>query len=173
MQHQGEVRDLGSRIADGERVEVPQAVYIILASCKATAHADPRGVIHPGRILISQGGDVTIGDLDLTADDLGYVAPEFGNADGEADIDRPRAVVFSLGCVLWELIAGRRLFVGSTDYQTVQLARGAHVPPLAHVDLELEAIVRKALASSVDDRYQTPGELGEALADYLMERASN
>ncbi|HTJ42753.1 MAG TPA: hypothetical protein VL463_11705, partial [Kofleriaceae bacterium] len=81
----------------------------------------------------------------------------------EKDFDRDRSSVFSLGVVLWELLAGRRLFKGKTDYETLMLARAAQVPPLADVPPALEAIVRKALAKDLEARYQTVIELGDAL----------
>src|SRR5690606_9390081 len=77
-----------------------------------------------------------------------------------------------LGIVLWEMIAGRRLFLGETDYQTVKLVQQAEVPSLRRlnpeVDADLEAIVMKALAREPNDRYQSAREFGDALASYLF-----
>jgi eukaryotic-like serine/threonine-protein kinase len=83
------------------------------------------------------------------------------------EIDWPRAAVFSLGCILWEMLAGHPLFEGESDYETMMFAGAADVSPLHGVPAELELIVRKALAKHVDRRYQTVGDLGAALADYL------
>ncbi len=61
-----------------------------------------------------------------------------------------RADIFALGIVLWEMLAGRRLFLGETDYQTVKLVQQANVPSLARlnpeVDEEFEGVLVKALA---------------------------
>ena len=188
-------RDLESLIS-GERLAREHAIYIVIACCKAMAGTETRGFVVPSCIRISDA-DVTIGDFDTAQPDLGYFAPEFGNGpatksqtreirrDGkligmsstwlahpEFTADRPRAAVFSLGCVLWELLAGGRLFVGASDYESMMLARAAHVPTI-DIDPELEAIVRKALAKNAEHRYETPAQLADALATYLSNRAAN
>jgi serine/threonine protein kinase len=182
------------------RVELEYAINLVIASCKALTDADLLGWFTPSRILLSTSGEVTIGDADFRPEAIGYMAPEFSEApvsqircrephiregnrfaeswtltvpSAEFEIDRPRAAAFALGCILWELLSGRRLFVGTTDYETLQLARGAQVPPLAGVSPELEAIVRRALAKDVESRYQTPLQFADALAGYLVARASN
>jgi serine/threonine-protein kinase len=82
--------------------------------------------------------------------------------------------VFAVGIILWEMFTGRRLFFGETDYQTVELVRQARIPSIAalnpEVEPELEAVVRKALAKDVNDRYQNAADLGDALAQYLFSR---
>ncbi len=189
-------RDLESLIS-GERLAGDHAIYIVIACCKAMARTETRGVLVPSCIMISDA-HVTIGDFDTAQPDLGYFAPEFGDGppsksqtreirrDGnligisftwlahpeEFTVDRVRATVFSLGCVLWELLAGRRLFVGASDYESMMLARAAHVPTI-DIDPELEAIVRKALAKNAEHRYETPAQLADALATYLSNRAAN
>jgi hypothetical protein len=184
-------RDLESVIA-GDRVTVERAIEIVIASCRAV-RAEIRGVV-PSCILISDAY-VTIGELDVTRVDFGYIAPEFGDGfspeaqtrevhrDGhririsstfapqpERAVDRPRAAVFSLGCILWELLAGRRLFRGANDYESMMLAREARVPDL-EIDPELEAIVRRALSRNVEQRYEAPARFAEALVTYLSGRA--
>jgi serine/threonine-protein kinase len=181
MSDRGEVRDLWSLI--GTPVEPAHAIGIVIAACKALARADLRGGLTPSRVLVSSSGEVTIGAPDFSANILGYVAPELGEASASTvrlpsggtlifptpsfESDEWRAAVFALGCMLWELLAGRRLFVGTTDYETMMLARAAAVPPIPGVAAELEAIVRRALAKDVESRYQTPMQLAEALARYL------
>ncbi len=188
-------RDLESLIS-GERLAIEHAIYIVIACCKAIARTETRGVVVPSCIMISDA-DVMIGDFDTAQPDLGYFAPEFGDGppsksqareirrDGnlvgisstwqahpEFTVDRPRAAVFALGCVLWELLAGRRLFVGASDYESMMLARAAYVPRI-DIDPELESIVRKALSKSAEQRYETPSLLADALATYLSSRAAN
>lgn len=182
-------RDLESLIS-GERLAREHAIFIVIACCKAIARIETRGVVVPSCVMISET-EVTIGDFDSARPDLGYFAPEFGDApasksqtrkirrDGELigmsstwlahpefTVDRPRAAVFSLGCVLWELLAGRRLFIGASDYESMMLARAAHVPTI-DIDPELESIVRKALAKNAEHRYETPAHLADALATAL------
>jgi serine/threonine-protein kinase len=186
-----EGRDLQSLLSQG-RLEIDPAIRIVIGCCRALAGAEPRG-LSPTSILISADLDVTIGDYDVTQNDIGYTSPELANAsrsaqvveshfDGDRawgvvrptpglEIDRARAAVFALGAILWEMLAGRPLFRGATDYQTLELVRVARIPPLPGTPPELEAIVRKALAKNVEDRYQTPDQLGDALGGLLASRA--
>ena len=77
---------------------------------------------------------------------MSYLSPEA--ARGE-EVDR-RADIFAVGILLYEMLTGKRLFYGETDYQTVELVRAAKIPPIEpqnpEVEPELEEIVRKALA---------------------------
>ena len=107
----------------------------------------------------------------IESTDPGVVKGKFSYLSPEAASGLPvdhRADVFAVGIILWELFTGKRLFYGDTDYQTVELVRQAKVPPLAplnpEIDAELEQVVRKALASDPDDRYQNAADLGDALA---------
>jgi serine/threonine-protein kinase len=83
-----------------------------------------------------------------------------------------RADIFALGVCIWEMLAGRRLFLGDTDYETVQAVSGAEVPSLVgdhpEVDPQFEAIMMKALARKPADRFRSARELGDALASYLF-----
>lgn len=78
-----------------------------------------------------------------------------------------RTDIFSLGVVLWEMLAVRRLFKRANEAATIHAVQKAEVPPLStirsDVPPELEMIVMKALARKPKDRFQTPSELSEAL----------
>src|SRR5690606_12668192 len=91
-----------------------------------------RGV-SPPNILISKRSEVKVTDFGLAMAStqlektdpgvvkgkFSYLAPEA--AQGE-HVDA-RADLFAMGIVLWEMLAGRRLFLGETDYQTVKLVQ--------------------------------------------------
>lgn len=181
--------------AMGERIPVSQALYILMEICRALAFAHelkdpetgrPLNIVHrdisPPNILISRNGEVKLADFGLAkaASQLehtdpgvvkgkfSYLSPEAANAQ---DLDR-RADVFAVGILLYELLTGKRLFEGESDYKTVLAVRQAHVPPIApqnpEVGPELEAIIRKALAKDPAQRYQRADDLGDALAQYLF-----
>ncbi|HET9626476.1 MAG TPA: serine/threonine-protein kinase [Kofleriaceae bacterium] len=179
----------------GKRIEVAHSIYLMIECCKALqyAHAlehpetnEALGIVHrdisPPNILLSKNGEVKLVDFGLAkansqieSTDPGVVKGKFSYLSPEAasgqDVDF-RADVFAAGIILWELFTGRRLFYGETDYQTVELVRQARVPSIAalnpEVDAELEQVVRKALARNPDDRYQSAGDLGDALAQFLF-----
>lgn len=181
----------------GERLPVSQTLYIILEICKALAYAHdlldpetgkPLGIVHrdisPPNILFSKRGEVKLADFGLAKaasqvenTDPGVVKGKFSYLSPEAargeEVDR-RADIFAVGILLYELLTGRRLFDGETDYATVKLVREAVVPSVVEqnpdVAPELETIVRKALARERAQRYQRVEELLEAIAHYLFSR---
>jgi serine/threonine-protein kinase len=140
--------------------------------------------VSPPNVLISKQGEVKVVDFGLakassqieTTDPgvvkgkMSYLSPEA--ARGE-EVDS-RSDIFSVGILLYEMLTGKRLFYGETDYQTVELVRNAKIPPIKaqnpEVEQELEDITRKALARNKEDRYQTATDLQDALAHYSYSR---
>ena len=183
--------------AQGQRLPVSQTLYIIMEVCRALAYAHdlpdpengkPLGIVHrdisPPNILISKKGEVKLADFGLAkaasqleSTDPGVVKGKFSYLSPEAaraeEVDR-RADVFATGILLYEMLTGKRLFDGETDYKTVLMVRQANVPPMGpqnpDVTPELEAIVRKALAKDPNERYQRADDLGDAIAQYLFSR---
>jgi serine/threonine-protein kinase len=179
----------------GKRLPIAQAIYIMMQVCNGLNYAhevpDPEtgrelGIVHrdisPPNILISKRGEIKLVDFGLAkatsqleSTDPGVVKGKFSYLSPEAasgkDVDR-RADIFAVGILLYELLTGKRLFYGETDYQTVELVRQAKVPQIApqnpEVQPELEQIVRKALARDLSARYQTAGDLQDALAQHLF-----
>lgn len=179
------------------RMPVAHAVYIIMEVCKGLQYAhdvadpetgQPLNIVHrdisPPNVLVSRRGEVKLVDFGLAkassqleSTDPGVVKGKFSYLSPEAasgkEVD-PRTDIFAVGIVLYELLTGKRLFFGETDYQTVELVRQAKVPRIdaqnPDVDAELDAIIRKALAKDVNARYQTAGDFQEALAQHLFSR---
>jgi eukaryotic-like serine/threonine-protein kinase len=177
-------------------VRVAHILYLMMEVCKGLAYAHdvtdetgrPLHIVHrdisPPNILMSRNGEVKLVDFGLAKatsqleqTDPGVVKGKFSYLSPEAawgkEVDR-RADIFAVGIILYEMLTGKRLFYGETDYQTVELVRQAHVPSLSaqnsEVDAELEAVVRRALARDPEQRYQTAGELQDAIAHYLFSR---
>jgi serine/threonine-protein kinase len=89
-----------------------------------------------------------------------YMAPE--QADGGRVT--PATDVYAIGAILYEMLAGRPPFDGRTAVELAVRHRDDPVAPLpAHVDPELERVVRTALAKAPADRYPDAGVMGEAL----------
>lgn len=149
---------------------------------------EPLGVVHrdvsPQNVLLSRGGGVAVTDFGVAkAAGQAHRATETGEVKGKLsymapeqvrskNVDR-RADVFALGCVLYQITLGRRAFAGtdalSTMYQIVE-GRIA-LPHTLQPDypLGLESVVMRALARDPAERFQTAGELGAALQDWLFE----
>jgi serine/threonine protein kinase len=177
------------------RMTVAHTIYIMMEVCKGLQYAhdaiDPEngrelGIVHrdisPPNILVSKRGEVKLVDFGLAkatsqleSTDPGVVKGKFSYLSPEAasgkEVDR-RADIFAVGILLYELLTGKRLFYGETDYQTVELVRQAKVPPISpqnqEVSGELEQIVRKTLARDVSQRFQSAGDLQDALAQFLF-----
>jgi eukaryotic-like serine/threonine-protein kinase len=181
----------------GRDFPVEAAVYISLEICKGLSYAheltDPNGVplyiVHrdmsPPNVLITKYGEVKIVDFGLAKANsqleksepgiikgkFSYLAPEA--AMGQ-DVDA-RTDIFAVGIILWELLAGQRLFLGDTDFQTVKKVQAAQVPSISQINKkvppELERILNKALAREPSQRYRTARELGLELSKFMFKHA--
>jgi WD40 repeat protein len=92
-----------------------------------------------------------------------YVAPEQATDPRTADI---RADIYSLGCTLFHLLAGRPPFEGGTVPEKIARHASAPVPPLTVVPPGLAAVVARMTAKDPAQRYATPAEVAEALAPF-------
>jgi serine/threonine-protein kinase len=118
-------------------------------------------------LLAAEERSVTLTKPGALMGTAAYLAPEQGvNAHG-ADI---RADLYSLGCTLYHLLAGRPPFSGKTATEVF----GCHLhktPPALRelrpdVPPGLEGVLRKLLAKKPEQRYQTPAELAAALEPF-------
>ena len=156
-----------------------RALEVISDACQALNFSHQHGIVHrdvkPANIMISKSGAVKVMDFGIaraladsgnsvtrTAAVIGtaqYLSPE--QARGES-VD-PRSDVYSLGCVLYEMITGVPPFVGDSPVAVAyQHVREDHVPPSqrhAGISPGLDAVVLKALAKNPDNRYQTAAEM--------------
>ena len=156
-----------------------RALEVISDACQALNFSHQHGIVHrdvkPANIMISKSGAVKVMDFGIaralaysgnsvtrTAAVIGtaqYLSPE--QARGES-VD-PRSDVYSLGCVLYEMITGVPPFVGDSPVAVAyQHVREDPVPPSqrhAGISPGLDAVVLKALAKNPDNRYQTAAEM--------------
>ena len=166
----------------GEKTDLPSVIAYLTPVADALDYAHRQGVVHrdikPANVLLDEDLTPILADFGiavvleaearLTRDGMimgtpAYISPE--QVMGKAP--DPRSDIYSLGVLLYELLLGRPLF--KTESQAATLLAHVHEP----VDLsedselglspELKAVLLAALAKDPQDRFQTAGELSEAL----------
>jgi serine/threonine-protein kinase len=182
-------RDLEAELRARGPMPIAQAVDWTLQACRAVAQAHGAGVVHrdlkPSNLFLAEeAGASVIKVLDFgvskVADDAEaagtstsvtvgtplYMSPEQVHSSNDVD---ERTDVWSLGVILYELIAGVPPFRGTTTAAIVAIVAGA-VPSLRavrpDVPEELECAVMTALARAPEDRFPTAESFGAALMPF-------
>ncbi|HYJ07774.1 MAG TPA: hypothetical protein VEX18_02165, partial [Polyangiaceae bacterium] len=100
---------------------------------------------------------------------FGYLAPEVTLGQGA---DR-RVDIFAAGILFWEMLAGRRLFLGESDVETFKQVQAAVIPDMRQIRSDVTDdvvyVLNKALARDRAQRYQQAGDLAKDLS-LLMQR---
>ena len=183
-------RTLRDILREGRKILPERALEITSGVLSALDYSHRAGIIHrdikPGNVMLTPSGDVKVMDFGIaraisdasstmtqTAAVVGtaqYLSPE--QARGET-VDS-RSDVYSAGCLLYELLTGRPPFVGDSPVAVAyQHVREPALPPSDHdTDLppEIDAIVMKALAKRVEDRYQSAAAMRSDIERYLAGR---
>ena len=173
------------------RDEPRKCVQLMAKVAHAVEYAHNRGVLHrdlkPGNILLNNRGEPLVSDFGLaklldgnndltrsltTFGTAGFIAPEQA---GDAAVDlTPVADVYSLGAVLFNVLAGRPPFLGSNPVSVIRQASETQAPKLRSLapslDRDLETICARCLERDPKARYQSAGDLAADLERWLAGR---
>jgi serine/threonine protein kinase len=182
---------LGENLAS-LRNEPRKCVQLMAKVARAVEYAHSRGVLHrdikPGNILLNDRGEPLVSDFGLaklldgnsdltrsltTFGTAGFIAPE--QAGGTAADFTPAADVYSLGAVLFNVLAGRPPFLGSNPVSVIRKASETQAPKLRSLapslDRDLETICARCLERDPKARYQSAGDLAADLERWLDGRS--
>jgi eukaryotic-like serine/threonine-protein kinase len=174
---------------------IEEACLICVRICEGLAYAheltDGKGeslhIVHrdmsPPNVLITRFGEVKIVDFGLAKANSQLERSEPGIIKGKFSYLSPEAAkggtvdartdIFAVGIILWELLAGRRLFMGESDLETVRMVQSARVPSIREINKnvppELERVLMKALTEDPDKRYLRARDFGTALNQLLFQ----
>src|SRR5256714_6166744 len=165
-----------------------KCVQLMAKVARAVEYAHSRGVLHrdikPGNILLNDRGEPLVSDFGLaklldgnndltrsltTFGTAGFIAPEQA---GHAAVDfTPVADVYSLGAVLFNVLAGRPPFLGFNPVSVIRKASETQAPKLRSLapslDRDLETICARCLERDPKARYQSAGDFAADLERWL------
>ncbi|HEY5946627.1 MAG TPA: serine/threonine-protein kinase [Kofleriaceae bacterium] len=171
-----------------QRIPVPHAVYIAARIAEGLHFAHtlqgpdgrPLNIVNrdvsPSNVRMSYDGDVKLLDFGIAqalmkfTSEIGILKGKFSYMSPEQIRGMPldaRTDVFSAGIILHEMLTTEKLFRGDTEFALMEKVRKAEVPPPSNfnrrVTPELDAIVHKALARDVADRFQSAAQFAAEL----------
>lgn len=172
------------------KLSVADSVGLTMQLCEGLQAAHEAGITHrdikPSNIIIDRKGRAKLLDFGLAAikgtekltrtgstlGTIGYMSPE--QAEGK-EVDR-RSDIFSLGVVLYEMIAGKRPFDRESDVATTRAIATDTPEPLARYKIgvsdELQRVVNKALEKDLKTRYQHVDDLAADLTALVTRAAA-
>jgi serine/threonine-protein kinase len=180
-----EGKDLKTLIKEGSPFRVERALDIIIQICAGIGYAHRAGLVHcdvkPQNMLVTADARVKVTDFGIAkalatlqpgeTTDIVWGSPQYYSPEQAAgEAPTPASDVYSIGIVLYEVLAGRLPFVASTQQALAMMHLRDEPPRLTlfnpALPETLERIVHKVLAKEPSARYRTADQLGRILISY-------
>jgi serine/threonine-protein kinase len=182
------------RARDEGGLSMPLAMKIIAQVAEALDHAhraadqttgEPLGIVHrdvsPQNVMVSYDGVVKLLDFGIakasshsTRTEAGVVKGKFAYMAPQQCLGEPidaRADVFALGVCLYEVLDGTNPFKRQTEFDTMRALVYEEPPSLneihPHIPIEVDAIVKRAIAKRPEERFQSAAEMQHAIEQVL------
>jgi len=187
-------KDLASIVKKEGPFSEQQSVDYIIQAARGLEYAHSRGVVHrdvkPGNLLLDSEGTIKVLDMGLARIEEPDVPPDATPAErltqqgqilGTVDYMSPeqamdtrsadqRSDIYSLGCTLYRILAGKPVFEGSTPMAKLMAHVSSPPPSLGSsrpgVSPALDAVFQKMVAKKPEQRYQAMAEAIAALQAY-------
>ncbi len=188
-----EGESLRNRLTREKQLPLDDALRIAREVADALSYAHRRGVVHrdikPENILlesehavvadfgiaraITAAGSERLTETGIAVGTPAYMSPEQGAGSGELD---GRSDLYSLGCVLYEMLAGQPPFTGTTADGVVRQHLAAQPPSITvvrpAVPAHIAAALQCALAKTPADRFTTAAQFAAALSASVALRSA-
>jgi len=180
-----EGKDLKTLIKEGAPFKPDRALDIAIQICAGIGYAHRAGLVHcdvkPQNILVTSDGRVKVTDFGIAkamasiqpgeTTDVVWGSPQYYSPEQAAgEAPTPASDVYSIGVVMYEMLAGRLPFVASTQQALAMMHLREEPPRLTlfnpSLPETLERVVHKVLAKEPSARYRTADQLGRILISY-------
>jgi serine/threonine protein kinase len=180
-----EGKDLKTLIKEGAPFKPDRALDIAIQICAGIGYAHRAGLVHcdvkPQNILVTPDGRVKVTDFGIAkamasiqpgeTTDVVWGSPQYYSPEQAAgEAPTPASDVYSIGVVMYEMLAGRLPFVASTQQALAMMHLREEPPRLTlfnpSLPEALERVVHKVLAKEPSARYRTADQLGRILISY-------
>ncbi|MCP4196516.1 MAG: protein kinase [Proteobacteria bacterium] len=177
----------------GLRIPAEFSIYVMENLLAALDHAhnqhhgqEPRPIVHrdvsPHNVLVSKNGDVKLADFGIAKAEglsnvtrtgvvkgkLSYLSPEELEGRGV----KPRTDLFGAGLVLYEMLAGKRLFQAENDRALIAQVKDCSIPTVPQVSEKLNQVLKQFLAKAPNDRFTNAKAALDALESTGMKACS-